>query len=119
MFCKFCGKPNDDGAKFCSSCGNDLEADVAQNPIPEAETPVEPQIVATPKKTSGAAITSFVLSLVGILVAAIICGTLGIIFASKAFKEIKEKGLGGKGLAVAGLVISICDIAIVLLSFAV
>lgn len=119
MFCKFCGKPNDDGAKFCSSCGNDLEADVASNPIPENEpTPVEQPTVVATKKTSGYAIASFVLSLVGLLIAAIICGTLGIIFAAKAFKAIKEQNQGGKGLAVAGLVISICDIVLVLISFA-
>lgn len=112
MFCKFCGKPNEDGAKYCSSCGNDMEAEVAQNPV--TENPV----AATRKKTSGLAVASFVLSLVGLLVAAIICGTLGIIFASMAFKAIREQNLGGKGLATAGLVISICDIVLVLISFA-
>jgi len=120
MFCKFCGKPNEDGAKYCSSCGNDMEAEVAQNPVTEEQpAPVtETPVAATRKKTSGLAVASFVLSLVGLLVAAIICGTLGIIFASMAFKAIREQNLGGKGLATAGLVISICDIVLVLISFA-
>ena len=28
MFCKNCGKPNEDGSKFCSSCGYNLEEEV-------------------------------------------------------------------------------------------
>ena len=52
-----------------------------------------------PKKTNGMAIAGFVLSFV--------CGILGLIFSAVALSQIGKTGEGGKGLATAGLVISI------------
>ena len=107
MFCRFCGQPNDDNAKFCSSCGSNLEESVSVQGQPNLEA--QP-VSAAPVKTSGKAIAGFVLSLSGILIAALICGTLGLVFSCMAFKEINERKLRGRGLAIAGLVISIVDI---------
>ena len=56
---------------------------------------------AQPPKTNGMAIAGFVLSLLG-------CTLLGIIFSAVALNQIgKQPNQGGKGLAIAGLVIGI------------
>lgn len=71
-----------------------------------------------PTKTSGKAIASFVLSLVGILVAGLICGIIGVCLSVAATNEMKSNPfIKGKGLATAGLVISIIDIIIMVLYF--
>ena len=121
MFCKYCGNQLNDGAKFCASCG----AKVEENPTTKQETEqvnltnelnitnetTQPNLtISTKKKYSGKSIAGFVLSLVGFIVAALPCGILGIIFSSTSFNEIRTKNLKGRGLAIAGLVISIIDI---------
>ena len=55
MFCKYCGAPVPDGAKFCPKCGGALtpvsEASKAETPKPQqqAYTP-EPEMDEEPKK---------------------------------------------------------------------
>ena len=39
MFCTKCGKPNDDAASFCASCGYVLPLTELTNPHAEAEAP--------------------------------------------------------------------------------
>ena len=55
---------------------------------------------AGPRKTNGMAVTGFVLSF--------FCGILGIIFSAIGMAQTsKDPNQGGRGLAIAGLVISI------------
>ena len=56
------------------------------------------------EEKKGMSITSMVLGLVGLLVAALPCGILAIIFAALGRKK------GGKGFATAGLVLGIIDV---------
>ena len=66
----------------------------------------------------GQAQTAMILSLVGILCIRIICGPLAIVFASLALSGMKRSGNeDGKGMAKAGLIIGIIDVALSLLSF--
>ncbi len=120
MFCPKCGEPIADGAKFCEKCGAPMEAAEENTATWGTETnentfyaqPAAPVVA----KFSGKAIAAFVLSLVGILYAGIICGTLGIVFSALALNDFrKDIPLKGKGLAIAGLVISIIDVVIVAL----
>ena len=70
-----------------------------------------PGVPLDTRKTSGLAVASFVLSLVGIFCVGFITGTLAVIFGGVAISKIsKNPGLKGNGLAVAGLVIGIVDI---------
>lgn len=46
---------------------------------------------AEPTKYSGKAIAGFVLGLVGLIVSALICGTLGIIFSALGMVETQKK----------------------------
>ena len=75
-----------------------------------------------PERMSGMAITSLVLSIIGIVGswmpilnnAAFVFAVLGFIFAIIALISMRKKNIGGKGLAIAGLVLSILGVVIVL-----
>ena len=59
----------------------------------------------TPKKTNGMAITGFVTSF--------FCGVLGIVFSAIGLSQTgKDPNQGGRGLAIAGLIISIVSLVI-------
>ena len=46
IFCTVCGAQLDDGAKFCTSCGNPVETKVAEEYAPQPEQPVYTEPVA-------------------------------------------------------------------------
>ena len=125
MFCKSCGAELPKDSKFCSFCGATVEEQPTENspaetqqPTPETNTVVnELQTSATGKKFSGKAIAGFVLSLVGLFIAGLPCGILGIIFCSNGLKESSSGEYRGKGLSIAGLVISIIDIVLIMSIF--
>ena len=65
-----------------------------------------PQFAAHPsQKTNGMAIASLVMSLV-------CCNLLGVIFGHVALNQINRTGEGGRGLALAGLIIGYVSLAI-------
>jgi hypothetical protein len=100
------------GTAFCSVCGANL-TNVGQQAMPGAPSPVV--VVQVQQRTSGMAIAGFVLSF--------FCGLLGLIFSVMGRNECKRSNgsVGGAGLAVAGIVISIlhlvASVAYVLLVF--
>ena len=100
MFCKICGCEIPEGSNFCPRCGSDTKTTefVAQ------EQPAPAQ------KFSGKAIAGFILSLIGIFISAIPCGIVGTILSALGMKETTSKNKKGRGLAIAGLVVSIIDI---------
>ena len=113
MNCSFCGARLYKNAEYCAHCGskvvtNTQVEEVVENIVLEKTLTTETkQTNQTQKKYSGKAITGFVLSLSGWFLAGIICGILGIIFSSIALSDIKRKNYNGKGLAIAGLIVSI------------
>jgi Domain of unknown function (DUF4190) len=78
-----------------------------RKPAPQGE----PAAAALPAGTSGKAIAALVLGLVGLVVAP--AGALAVAFALLARDDIRLSGggLGGNGLAIAGLVLGILDLA--------
>lgn len=121
-FCMHCGTKLSEGEKFCPNCGASTEdVEVAQNnniqnsnvQTNTVNNNVQSNTTAEqPAKTNGMAIASLVCSLVGLLIAGIWLGILAICFSIAAKKRMKvftnEKG---NGLATAGLVIGIIDVA--------
>jgi len=114
MTCPHCNANLEEGATFCLNCGAQLEAAQAEA-APEAAPAAAP--VAEKKKVNGLAVAGFVISLVGLFCAGIICGIISVVLSAVALKQIPAKNQGGKGLAVAGLVIGIIDLATIVISW--
>ncbi len=104
MHCSKCGTEHPEDARFCKSCGADLS--VPAPPPPPAPQPAVPAPVvpdAEVPRTSGLAIASLVLGLLGP-----VTGIVGIILGIVALTQIRESRgrLRGDGLAIAGMAIS-------------
>ena len=113
MFCKNCGTELIDEAKECQNCGTAVE-EIKTNTASENNTP---DAITQKKNFCGKAIAGFVLSLVGVLVLALPCGIIGLVFSALGMSDVKRKSLRGNGLAIAGLVISIVDIVFGIVNF--
>lgn len=130
--CIYCGFDNDDGSKFCVSCGTGLpEATVAPQVTPEpvyqAAPAPQPTIQPAPApsavyqppyqqsasaaareaapKTNGLCITGFVLAICSIVTLGL-TSLPGLIFSICGCASAKKKKQKGKGFAIAGIVIS-------------
>ncbi len=90
MFCRNCGAQIDDAAAVCPNCG------VATNANP---APYYGGAAPAPAQSNGLAIAGFVLSLLGFNVIALILSAVGL-------AQSKKLNGNGKGLAIAGIVIS-------------
>ena len=127
MICPKCNQTVEEGAKFCTNCGAALEDAVKQeteqvtepetahaveeNPVPEtaAQTP-EGTPVMTPaneryeepkKKTNGLAIAGLVCSIVTPFnILSLVLSIVGLVLG------IKKWNSSGKGLAIAGIIVS-------------
>ena len=133
MTCGRCGATNTPGAKFCPACGNSLP------PEPAAGLPARPQAGAaaagmpgynmvsdhlagppapapgaTPRSTNGLAIAAMVLGIVWVYWVGSI---LALIFGYIAKGQINESAgrQGGKGMAIAGIVLGWVGIGTLLL----
>lgn len=104
MFCKQCGKPIDEGQEFCEECKG-----TSNNAQPQATTAQVNQNGGV-KKQNSMALTSFIISLVGLIIAAIPCGIVALITGIVGLTKFNQETEKGKGLAIAGVVIGIIDI---------
>ena len=67
----------------------------------------------TTTRTSGKAIASLVLGIIGLFLFGVIAGVLAIVFGALARKEIdRDPTLGGHGMATAGLVLGIIGVVL-------
>lgn len=106
MFCKNCGKQIDDNSVVCPYCGAETKSQAtAQQPQyqqpqyqqPQYQQPYQQQY--TEKRSNSYAIAGFVL--------AFFFALLGLIFSIIGLRKVDECGGSGKGLAIAGIVLSI------------
>lgn len=102
MHCTKCGAPNSPGAQFCSNCGNPLAQQSSATVSATAPGAIPPQYAGTPQ-TSGKAIGSLICGIINIFPLFIVAVILGHL----ALSDIKKSAgrLGGRGLAIAGLVL--------------
>ena len=104
--CNHCGNGLEENAAFCPVCG---AATSGQSPCEEVDAqqrPVQPvymPVVQQPK-TNGLAVAGFVCSIVGWFCCGI-TSIIGVILSIVALSQIKNRQEGGKGLAIAGIVI--------------
>lgn len=110
MICSNCGTNCAENSNFCDRCGTPLHS-----PYWNAQmVPMRPVHTASSSK----ALVSFVLSLVSLFFWPLwpIVGTLALVFACRAFAELKQNPmLGGRGFAITGLVLSIIELALFVL----
>ena len=104
--CNHCGNGLEENAEFCPVCGAATsgqppceEVDAQQRPVPPVYMPVVQQ-----PKTNGLAVAGFVCSIVGWFCCGI-TSIIGVILSIVALSQIKNRQEGGKGLAIAGIVI--------------
>ncbi|MCD7729356.1 MAG: zinc ribbon domain-containing protein [Clostridia bacterium] len=95
MYCRNCGKELDDSATFCPHCGVPTD-----NYIPP-ETNFS-------TATNVCAIVGFILSFF-VVIAGLVISIIG-------YKKAPEYNGNGKGLAIAGIIISAAEIAVVFFS---
>ena len=111
MYCPNCGFKNEEGSVYCANCGTNMKVRTTIV-YPNEET-------VNNEKYNPWAIAGFILSLVNILIGAtFIPGVLGLIFSAMGNSQIANNGGKGRGLAIAGLVISIISLAGYFLLFA-
>ncbi len=121
-----------DATPVCPTCGYGAPSQAApvqavsspNDPWSGMSAPAQPQTTGSKPPTSGLAITALVLGLVGICVSFIpVIGLIGIPVALAAIitggiglSQIgKNPGLGGKGMAVAGLILGIISLLLAIL----
>jgi len=115
MFCRNCGMANPDSGQFCSQCGQPLPA-VAARTAP-GPAPVPGSSLATPPPLAGEAPPS------GKAIASLVCGIFtfflpasiaAIILGHISLSDIRNSAgrIGGKGIAIAGLVLGYLGLTI-------
>ena len=101
MFCKNCGKQIDDNSVVCPYCGAETKSQATahqpQYQQPQYQQPYQQQY--SEKRSNSYAIAGFVL--------AFFFALLGLIFSIIGLRKVDECGGSGKGLAIAGIVLSI------------
>jgi len=115
MFCRNCGMANPDSGQFCSKCGQPLPAAAGRTtpgpaPVPGSSFATPP--VAGEAPTSGKAIASLVC---GIFMFFLPASIAAIILGHISLSDIRNSAgrIGGRGLAIAGLVLGYLGLAII------
>lgn len=113
MICPNCGAENPEERDLCQGCGAPL-----MEPAPAPAAP-PPPAYATPEAptTSGLAVASLIMGIVGWFALPLIGHVLAITFGYMAKKEIAQSGgrLTGEGLVTGGLILGYIGVAVWLL----
>jgi competence protein ComGC len=113
--CSYCGEQNEDIATQCRKCGTELPT--AQETPAKAPPPTPPsgqsgQVKAEvpsniPAKTSGLAIMSLIMGILGgcgvTALAGLICGIIGLVQINNSKGRLKGQGLAIAGVCLSGL----------------
>ena len=118
-FCTQCGSALEEGSAVCPNCGNKIrsveEEVVVNNPEPMVNQNVSYENNGEVKKNNVFALVGFIISLVNILC----CGSFsifGLVFSIIGLVESKKQNGNGKGMAIAGIIISSIFIVLSILS---
>jgi len=112
-FCSNCGAEIQDGFAFCEKCGNPVDGSVkapAQQPAQQAQ--YNPQYAQAPAKRNGMALAGFILSLVNVFCCLGGLNLFALIFSIIGLVKAKDYNGDRKGLALAGLIITIVAMVI-------
>lgn len=135
MFCPNCGTQNPDGTSFCGNCGAPLAANANPAPAPAPATPVAPVAPVAPTPvpqpapsyspdqmpiqaigpkdngTNAMCITGFIMSLVSIILGGAL-SLISLILCIIGVNSASKKKQSGRGMGIAGIIISAVIIAI-------
>ncbi|MBR0491345.1 MAG: DUF4190 domain-containing protein [Clostridia bacterium] len=122
-YCTNCGTKMNETDRFCPNCGADsnteaapVQNNVVQQNYSNAQANNNNVVQGGTKKTNGLAVTSFVCSMVGIVVFGLVMGILAICFGAVGLSRTKYfPEESGKGFAVAGIVVGIIEVIIMIL----
>lgn len=123
MFCPHCGQSNQPDSLFCTYCGapliyenNSLQPTYPPNPYvppqapypPYQYPPYPPMAPIRTRQTSPSAIAGFVLSLISIFLPwiGLVCALVGVILSGAGISQCNRMDQDGKGLGIAGVIIS-------------
>lgn len=114
MICPKCGQPINDGARFCSICGTELNQPV-WNMYPQPEPFYN--VPSVPGK--GLGIASMVLGIISLALfclwyLTIPCAIVGIVLGGVAYSKAKQMSMSN-GMAVAGIVCACIALGLALL----
>lgn len=121
-FCTNCGAKMNETDRFCPNCGADsntgatpVQNNVVQQNYSNAQANNNNVVQGGTKKTNGLAVTSFVCSMVGIVVFGLIMGILAICFGAVGLSRSKYfPEESGKGFAVTGIVVGILEVIVMI-----
>jgi Zn-dependent protease with chaperone function len=100
MNCTNCQTALSAGTSFCATCGTPVQTVTTAAPVVTPSAPV----TSTPAgSVNGLAIASLSVSVVSLAFTAGTFGFVGAILGHFALKQIKQRGQGGRGLAIAGI----------------
>ncbi len=107
-FCTNCGKEIAEGNAVCTECGTPVDGAVAQ---------AQPTVVINngqAKQSNGLAIAGFVTSLVSTFLCCGSFSVIALILSIVGAVKAKDYGGSGKGMAIAGIVISAIGIVLLI-----
>lgn len=112
MFCSRCGQAMPEGATVCANCGQQAAPANASLTGLSSPTSADTPGSLSPQKTSGMAIASLIF---GIFFIFFPMPIPAVVFGHIALSQIKKSAgrLGGRGLAIAGLVLGYLGIAMI------
>ena len=122
-FCTNCGTKMNETDRFCPNCGTDSNTgatpvqnnNVVQQNYSNAQANNNNVVQGGTKKTNGLAVTSFVCSMVGIVVFGLIMGILAICFGAVGLSRTKYfPEESGKGFAITGIIVGIIEVIIMI-----
>ena len=103
MFCKTCGKEINDNAVICPYCGCAVSGEIKEKTIENSQD--------KKGKANVMSIIGFVLSLVSLLLSLFgAVAIAGLVLSIIGLVQCNQNGERLKGLAIAGIVVSICSL---------
>ena len=105
-FCTSCGQELIEGAKACGNCGAKVEGTVTVKATPESGTTTVNVNAVNNGPTNGLAVAGFVVSLVSTFLCCGVFNLVSLILSIVGLAQAKNYNGNGKGLAIAGIIIS-------------
>lgn len=111
MVCSRCGQAVTEGAAACPACGQVTAFANAGSAALPPQTPIGTEVPVAAQKTSGMAIASLIFGILFLFPLNI----LAIVFGHISLSQIKKSAgrLGGRGIAIAGLVLGYLGLAMI------